>query len=86
VLPLRDDFIKYVRSGQEAQIATINKAEHTFAAIGIYPYRPNIILDEYLGPYEITCKDKTPVQNLEGTEDGLSNVDPPPRVDGSASP
>jgi hypothetical protein len=60
--------MKYVISGQEAQVATTYKAEHAFAAIGICPYRPNIISDKYLEQYEIICEFKTPVENLEGTE------------------
>jgi hypothetical protein len=47
--------------------ATIDKAEHVFAATRIYPYKPNIISDEDFEPSEITCKDKMPDENLEGT-------------------
>jgi hypothetical protein len=39
---------------KSAHAATIDKAEHAFAAIGIYLYRPNIISDEDFEPSEIT--------------------------------
>jgi hypothetical protein len=68
--------MKYFRSdegcarggAQSAHAATIDKAEHAFAATGIYPYRPNIISDEDFEPSEVTRKDKMPNENLEGTE------------------
>jgi hypothetical protein len=71
---------------KRAHVATIDKAQHTFAATGIYPYRPNIIFDEYLGPYEIIRKDMTPVESLEGTEDGHWNVGSHTRVEGPDLP
>jgi hypothetical protein len=46
--------------------ATTDKAEHDFAATGIYPYRPNIITDEDSEPSEITRKGKMPDAPLEG--------------------
>jgi hypothetical protein len=69
-----------------ARTATTEKAEHAFAATGIYHYRPNIISDEDFEPSEVTHKDKTPDENLELTEDGHSNVDSPLRVDGPDLP
>jgi hypothetical protein len=69
-----------------AKTATIEKAEHAFAATGIYPYRPNIISDEHFEPSEVTHKDKTPDENLELTEDRHTNVDSPLRVDGPDLP
>jgi hypothetical protein len=69
---------------KSAHVATIDKAQHTFAATDIYPYRPNIIFDEYLGTYDTIHKDKKPV--LEGTESGNSNVRSLPRVDGPHLP
>jgi hypothetical protein len=45
VLPVKGDFMKCVRTlSKDAHAATTDKAEHAFAVIGIYPYRPNIIL------------------------------------------
>jgi hypothetical protein len=55
---------------KSAHAAIIDKAEYTFAAIGIYPDRPNISSDEDLQPSEITLKDKMLDNNLERTEDG----------------
>jgi hypothetical protein len=66
--------------------ATIEKAEHAFAATGIYPYRPNIIFDEHFEPSVVTHKDKMPDENLELTEDGHSNVDSPLCADGPDLP
>jgi hypothetical protein len=74
------------RAATSAHAATIDKAEHAFAATGIYPYRPNIISDEDFEQSEINRKDKTPDDNLEWTEDGHSNVDSPLRVDGPDLP
>jgi hypothetical protein len=45
-----------------------DKAEHAFAATGIYPYRPNIVYDEDFEPSDITRKDKLPDDNLERTD------------------
>jgi hypothetical protein len=66
--------------------ATIDKAEHAFAATGIYPYKENIISDEDFEPSEITHKDKMASENLEGSVDGHSNVDCPFLVDGPDLP
>jgi hypothetical protein len=71
---------------KSAHAATIDKAEDAFTANGIYPYRPNIISDEDVEPSEITRKDKISDKNLEGIEDGHSNVDSPLRVDGPDLP
>jgi hypothetical protein len=91
--------MEHVRSCQEcargeaesAHAATIAKAEHTFAAAGIFPYRPHITSDEDFEPSENARKDKTPDENFEETEDGHRGVDSPFRVYGpdlptSASP
>jgi hypothetical protein len=58
-----------------AHSASIDKAEHAFAATGIYPYRQNIVSDEDFEPSDITRKDKIPDENLEGTKDGHSDDD-----------
>jgi hypothetical protein len=74
------------RAAKSVHAATIDKTEHTFAAGGIYPYRPNIISDEDFEPSEITRKDEMPHENLQGTEDRHSNADSPLPVDGSDLP
>jgi hypothetical protein len=66
--------------------AAIDKTKHAIAAAVIYPYKPNTISDEDFEPSESTRKDEMPDENLEGTEDGHSNVDSPPHVDGPDLP
>jgi hypothetical protein len=67
--------------GQYVQAAAIDKVEHAFAATGIYLYRSNIISDEDSEPSDITRIDMIPDEDLEGTEDGHSDVDStPPRT------
>jgi hypothetical protein len=51
--------------GKSAHAATIDKTEHNFPAIKIYPYMPNIISEVDFEPSEITRTDKLPGGNLE---------------------
>jgi hypothetical protein len=65
------------RKAAKGHAATIDKAEHDFAATGTCPYRPNIVSDKDFKPSEITRKDEVPDDNLEGAEDWHSDVDSP---------
>jgi hypothetical protein len=49
-------------------------AAHAFGATRIYLYRSNIISNEDSEPSDITRIDKIPDENLEGIEDGHSDV------------
>jgi hypothetical protein len=51
--------------------ATTGKTENAFAAVGIYPYRPDIISDKDFEPSEITRRDNMPDENLKEIEDEL---------------
>jgi hypothetical protein len=73
-------------AAKSAHAATIDEAEHAFAATGMYPYRPNIISDEDFEQSEIIQKYKIPDKNLEGAEGEHSNVDSPLRPDGPDLP
>jgi hypothetical protein len=55
--------------------AATDNAENAFAATRIYPYMLNIVSDDDFEPSDITRKDKTPDENLEGTEGAHSDVD-----------
>jgi hypothetical protein len=74
-----------VRTNRE-HAATTDKAEHNFAANGIYSYRTHIVSDEDFEPSETTHKVKMPDENLEVSEDGHSNADSPRRVHGPDLP
>jgi hypothetical protein len=69
------------RVAKSRDAATVVRAEHAFAATGIYPYRLNIS-DEDIEPSEITRQDKMPDETLEGTKNEHSNVGSPLHVDG----
>jgi hypothetical protein len=47
--------------------AAIEAPKNVFAAIGIYPHKPNIISDEDFEPSETTRRDEMPYENLEDT-------------------
>jgi hypothetical protein len=78
--------VRTSRAAKRAHAATVDKAEDTFAATGIYRYNSDIVSDEDFEPSEITRKHEMPDENLEGTEEGHSDVNCPFRVDGPDLP
>jgi hypothetical protein len=63
------------RAAKSPHAATIDKAEHAFAATGIHPYKPNVTSDVVLT--RLRSLTKMSDENMEGTEDGHSDVDSP---------
>lgn len=68
------------RATKGAYAVTVDKSEHAFPATGTYHYRPYILSDENFEPYEITRRDETSDENLEGNEDEHSTAASPTRV------
>jgi hypothetical protein len=71
--------VRTSKAAKSAHAATTGKAEHTFAGTEIYRCK---ILNDLRSPR----KDRMSDENLEGTEDGHSNVGSPLRVDGPDLP
>jgi hypothetical protein len=54
--------------------ATTDKTEHTFAAIGIYPYRPNVISGEDLNHLRSLTKVRCLIRIWKGPKMGIQMV------------
>jgi hypothetical protein len=76
---------------KSAHAETIDKAEHTIAATGIYPYRPSIISEKILNRLRTLAKKRCPKRIWKGPKTGIEmfgsflRVDGPPDLPAPAS-